>query len=62
VSLLISAPIQASHRALDEITRGNAEPFFELYGRSDDATSPDVARHYVEDPLARISPWTGDAP
>jgi ketosteroid isomerase-like protein len=30
--------IEASHRALDEITRGNPEPFFELYSRSDDAT------------------------
>lgn len=30
--------IEASHQALDEITRGNPEPFFELYSRSDDAT------------------------
>lgn len=30
--------IEASHRALDEITRGNPEPFFELYSRRDDAT------------------------
>ena len=30
--------IEASHRALDEITRGNPDPFFELYSRSDDAT------------------------
>jgi ketosteroid isomerase-like protein len=30
--------IEASHRALDEIARGNAEVFFELYSRSDDAT------------------------
>jgi ketosteroid isomerase-like protein len=30
--------IEASHRALDEITRGNPEPFFERYSRSDDAT------------------------
>jgi len=30
--------IEASHRALDEITRGNPEPFFGLYSRSEDAT------------------------
>ena len=30
--------IAASHRALDEITRGNPEPFFELYSRGNDAT------------------------
>lgn len=30
--------IEASHRALDEIARGNPEPFFELYSRGEDAT------------------------
>jgi ketosteroid isomerase-like protein len=30
--------IEASHRALDEIARGNPEAFFELYSHSDDAT------------------------
>lgn len=30
--------IELSHRALDEIVRGNPEAFFELYSRSDDAT------------------------
>jgi ketosteroid isomerase-like protein len=30
--------IEASHRALDEIARGNPEPFFELYSHRDDAT------------------------
>ena len=30
--------IEASHRALDEIARGNPEPFFELYSRSEGAT------------------------
>jgi ketosteroid isomerase-like protein len=30
--------VEASHRALDAITRGNPELFFELYSRSDDAT------------------------
>jgi ketosteroid isomerase-like protein len=35
---LRSSSHEASHRALDEITRGNPEPFFELYSRSNDAT------------------------
>ena len=30
--------IEASHRALDEIARGNPDAFFELYSRQDDAT------------------------
>ena len=30
--------IEASHRALDEIARGNPDVFFELYSRRDDAT------------------------
>lgn len=30
--------IELSHRALDEIVRGNPDPFFDLYSRSDDAT------------------------
>jgi ketosteroid isomerase-like protein len=30
--------LEASHRALDEIARGNPELFFELYSRRDDAT------------------------
>ena len=30
--------IDLSHRALDEIVRGNPDPFFDLYSRSDDAT------------------------
>src|SRR5437588_8490409 len=30
--------IESSHRALDEITRGNPDAFFELYSRRDDAT------------------------
>jgi ketosteroid isomerase-like protein len=30
--------IEASHRALDEIARGNPDGFFELYSRRDDAT------------------------
>jgi ketosteroid isomerase-like protein len=30
--------IEASHRALDEITRGNPAAFFELYSRNEDAT------------------------
>ncbi len=30
--------IEASHRALDEIARGNPDAFFELYSRKDDAT------------------------
>jgi ketosteroid isomerase-like protein len=30
--------IEASHRALDEIARGNPGAFFELYSRHDDAT------------------------
>ncbi len=30
--------IEASHRALDEIARGNPDAFFELYSRRDDAT------------------------
>src|ERR1700739_1539629 len=30
--------IEASHRALDEISRGNPEAFFDLYSRSDEAT------------------------
>jgi len=30
--------IEASHRALDEIAKGNPEVFFALYSRSDDAT------------------------
>lgn len=33
--------IEASHRALDEITRGNPEPFFELYSSH---TSHDLVR------------------
>lgn len=30
--------IEASHRALDEIARGNPDAFFELYSHRDDAT------------------------
>lgn len=30
--------IESSHRALDEIVRGNPDVFFELYSRRDDAT------------------------
>jgi ketosteroid isomerase-like protein len=30
--------IEASHRALDEITRGDPNPFFELYSDGEDAT------------------------
>jgi len=30
--------IDASHRALDEITRGNPDAFFALYSRAEDAT------------------------
>jgi ketosteroid isomerase-like protein len=30
--------IQASHRALDEIARGNLDPFIDLYSDRDDAT------------------------
>jgi ketosteroid isomerase-like protein len=30
--------IEASHRALDEIARGNPQPFFDLYSDRDDAT------------------------
>lgn len=30
--------IEQSHRALDEIARGDPDAFFELYSRSDDAT------------------------
>ena len=30
--------IEASHLALDEITRGNPDAFFELYSRAEDAT------------------------
>ena len=30
--------LEPSHRALDETTRGNPEPFFELYSRRADAT------------------------
>jgi ketosteroid isomerase-like protein len=30
--------IEANHRALDEIARGDPEAFFELYSHSDDAT------------------------
>lgn len=30
--------IEASHQALNEIIRGNPEPFFDLYSRSDEAT------------------------
>jgi len=30
--------IELSHRALDEIARGNPDPFFDLYSRADDAT------------------------
>jgi ketosteroid isomerase-like protein len=30
--------IEASRRALDEIARGNPEPFFELYSQSEEAT------------------------
>ena len=32
------AAVEASHRALDAIAKGNAEPFFDLYSKSDDAT------------------------
>jgi ketosteroid isomerase-like protein len=32
------AAIEASHHALDEITRGNPNPFFELYSDREDAT------------------------
>jgi ketosteroid isomerase-like protein len=30
--------IEASHQALDEIAKGNPDPFFELYSDRDDAT------------------------
>jgi ketosteroid isomerase-like protein len=32
------AVVEASHHALDEIAKGNPEPFFDLYSRSDEAT------------------------
>ena len=34
----LNQAIEASHRALDEIARGNPDGFFELYSRRDDAT------------------------
>jgi ketosteroid isomerase-like protein len=34
----VERAIEASHRALDEIARGNPEPYFELYSDRDDAT------------------------
>jgi ketosteroid isomerase-like protein len=46
--------IEASHRALDEIARGNPDPFFELYSDREDATlanpygPPACGRHEIE--------------
>jgi ketosteroid isomerase-like protein len=48
------AAIEASHQALDEIARGNPDPFFELYSDREDATlanpygPPACGRHEIE--------------
>ena len=53
--------IEASHRALDQIARGDPSGFFELYSQSDDATlanpfgPPGRGREQIEEAIRRAA-------